>query len=56
MDRRFLTRSTRRLILSWIPGVNAVVWLFQLALAVIGIRNVSNGVMEKLPVVGTLGD
>ena len=58
---RFHAKQGRKLffsslILSWIPGVNAVVWLFQLALAVIGIRNVSNGVMEKLPVVGTLGD
>jgi len=44
------------LILSWIPGINGIVWLFQLALAVIGIRNVSNGVMEELPVVGRLGE
>lgn len=44
------------LILSWIPGVNAVAWLFQLALAVIGIRNVSNDVVEELPIIGHIGE
>lgn len=44
------------LILSWIPGLNAVAWLFQVALAVIGIRNVSNGEMSELPVVGRFGE
>ena len=44
------------LILSWIPGVNAIAWLFQLALAVIGLRNVSNDVVEELPIIGHIGE
>ena len=44
------------LILSWIPGLNAIAWLAQLALAVTGIRNVSNGVMQELPVIGHIGE
>ena len=44
------------LILSWIPGLNAVAWLMQVALAVIGIRNVSNGVMQELPIIGHIGE
>ncbi len=58
---RFHAKQGRKLfftslVLSWIPGVNAVVWLFQLALTVVGIKNVSNGVMAELPVVGRLGE
>ena len=58
---RFHAKQGRKLfwtslILSWIPGINGIVWLFQLALSIIGIRNVSNGVMEELPVVGRLGE
>ena len=58
---RFHAKQGRKLffsslILSWIPGVNAVVWLFQLALAVIGIRNVSNGVEQELPIIGHFGE
>ena len=58
---RFHAKQGRKLffsslILSWIPGINAVAWLFQLALAIIGIRNVSNGLTEELPVVGRLGE
>lgn len=44
------------LILSWIPGINSIVWLFQIALSVIGIRNAANGRMEKLPVIGDFGE
>lgn len=44
------------LVLSWIPGINSIVWLFQVALAVIGIRNANSGRMEKLPVVGDIGN
>ena len=56
---RFHAKQGRKLfwaslILSWIPGVNSIAWLFQIALAVIGIRNAANGQMEKLPVVGNL--
>ena len=58
---RFHAKQGRKLfwaslILSWIPGINAVTWLFQIALAVIGIRNVSSGVMQELPIVGRLGE
>ena len=44
------------LILSWIPGLNAIAWLAQVVLAVTGIRNVSNGVMQELPVIGHIGE
>ena len=44
------------LVLSFIPGINTIAWLFQVALAVIGIRNVYNGKMEELPVIGRLGE
>ena len=44
------------LILSWIPGLNAVAWLAQIVLAVTGIRNVSNGEMRELPIVGHIGE
>ncbi|MBQ1577089.1 MAG: hypothetical protein IIZ83_09025 [Oscillospiraceae bacterium] len=44
------------LVLSFIPGINAIAWLFQVALAAIGIRNVYNGKMEELPVIGRLGE
>ena len=58
---RFHAKQGRKLfwsslILSWIPGINAIAWLFQVALAVIGIRNVYNGRLEELPVVGRLGE
>ena len=58
---RFHAKQGRKLffsslILSWIPGINAVAWLFQLALAIIGIRNVSNGEMKELPIVGHIGE
>ena len=44
------------LVLSFIPGINTIAWLFQVALAAIGIRNVYNGRLEELPVVGRLGE
>ena len=44
------------LVLSFIPGINTIAWLFQVALAAIGIRNVYNGKMEELPVIGRLGE
>ncbi len=44
------------LILGWIPGLNAIAWLMQVVLAVIGIRNVSNGVMQELPIIGHIGE
>ena len=44
------------LILSWIPGLNAIAWLMQIVLAVTGIRNVSGGVMQELPVIGHIGE
>lgn len=44
------------LVLSFIPGINTFAWLFQVALAAIGIRNVYNGKMEELPVIGRLGE
>ena len=58
---RFHAKQGRKLffaslILSLIPGLNAIAWLAQVALAVTGIRNVSNGVMQELPVVGRLGE
>ncbi|MBR0039761.1 MAG: hypothetical protein IJP64_00065 [Oscillospiraceae bacterium] len=58
---RFHAKQGRKLffaglILSWIPGLNAIAWLFQLALAVVGIRNVSSGVMQELPVIGHIGE
>ena len=58
---RFHAKQGRKLfwvslLLSWIPGLNAVAWLLQIVLAVIGIRNVSNGVMAELPIVGRLGE
>ena len=43
------------LILSWIPFIREVVWLMQLSLTVIGIRNVNAGKLEKLPIVGDIG-
>ena len=58
---RFHAKQGRKLffaslVLSWIPGLNAIAWLLQVVLAVIGIRNVSNGATEELPVVGRLGE
>ncbi len=58
---RFHAKQGRKLffaslILSWIPGLNAVAWLAQVVLAVTGIRNVSNGVMQELPIVGRFGE
>ena len=58
---RFHAKQGRKLFFasligSFIPGVNSIVWLFQLALAVIGIKNVSNGVTAELPIVGRLGE
>ena len=58
---RFHAKQGRKLffaslILSWIPGLNAVAWLAQVALAVIGIKNVSNGEMQELPIVGHIGE
>ena len=58
---RFHAKQGRKLffaglILSWIPGLNAVAWLAQLALAVTGIRNVSNGVKQELPIIGHIGE
>lgn len=58
---RFHAKQGRKLffaalVLTWIPGLNAVAWLLQVALAVIGIRNVSDGVMQELPIVGRLGE
>ena len=58
---RFHAKQGRKLffaslILSWIPGLNAIAWLMQVVLAVIGIRNVSNGVAQELPIVGRLGE
>ena len=44
------------LVLSFIPGINTIAWLFQVALAAIGIRNVYNGRLEELPVIGRLGE
>ena len=44
------------LILSWIPGLNAIAWLAQVVLAVTGMRNVSNGEMKELPVIGNIGE
>jgi len=44
------------LVLSLIPIFSPFVWLLQIALAVIGIRNVYNGKMEELPVIGRLGE
>ena len=44
------------LILSWIPGLNAIAWLAQVVLAVTGMRNVSNGVMQELPIIGRIGE
>ena len=58
---RFHAKQGRKLfftslVLSWIPGLNAIAWLMQIVLAVIGIRNVSSGVMQELPIVGRLGE
>ncbi len=58
---RFHAKQGRKLfwvslLLSWIPGLNAIAWLLQVVLAVVGIKNVSNGVMAELPVVGRLGE
>ena len=58
---RFHAKQGRKLfwtslLVSWIPGLNAIAWLLQVVLAVIGIRNVSNGVMAELPIVGRLGE
>lgn len=58
---KFHARQGRKLffsalLLSWIPGINGVAWLFQIALAVIGIRNANSGRMEELPVVGHIGE
>ena len=44
------------LIFSWIPGINAFAWLFQIALAIIGIRNVYTGRLEELPIIGRMGE
>ncbi len=58
---RFHAKQGRKLffaslILSWIPGLNAVAWLAQVVLAVTGMRNVTNGEMKELPIVGRLGE
>lgn len=58
---RFHAKQGRKLffaslILSWIPGLNAVAWLAQIALAISGIRNVSNGEMKELPFIGHIGE
>lgn len=58
---RFHAKQGRKLffaglILSWIPGLNAIAWLAQIVLAVTGIRNVSNGVMQELPIIGHIGE
>ena len=58
---RFHAKQGRKLffaglILSWIPGLNAIAWLLQVVLAVTGIRNVSNGVTQELPVIGHIGE
>lgn len=44
------------LLLSWIPGVNAIAWLFQVVLAVMGMKNVANGTQDELPVIGHIGE
>lgn len=58
---RFHAKQGRKLffaslVMSFIPGINAIAWLFQIALAIVGLRNVHNGVMAELPVVGRLGE
>ena len=58
---RFHAKQGRKLffaslILSWIPGLNAVAWLAEIVLTVTGIRNVSNGEMKELPIVGHIGE
>ena len=58
---RFHAKQGRKLfftslILSWIPGLNAIAWLAQVVLAVTGMRNVTNGEMRELPIVGRLGE
>ncbi|HAJ66424.1 MAG TPA: hypothetical protein DCM61_07625, partial [Clostridiales bacterium] len=58
---RFHAKQGRKLfwaslIFSWIPGINAFAWLFQIALAIIGIRNVYNGRLEELPIIGRMGE
>ena len=58
---RFHAKQGRKLfwtslILSWIPGLNAIAWLAQIVLAVTGIRNVQNGEMKELPIIGHFGE
>ena len=57
---RFHARQGRKLffaslIMDFIPGINAVAAIVRVVLAVIGMRNVSAGRMEKLPIIGDIG-